>query len=339
MKKILMLFGLICLASGYLYSQEVTKAGTTAAGFLNIDVGAKAIGMGCAYVAVANDVTSMFWNPAGLTQLAGPQAIFSHTRWIADIGFDFAGFALPLGNFGILGANATFLTMDPMERTTVFEPDGTGEMFDAGSYAFGLSYARALTDRFSIGFNAKYIHEQIYHSSASSVAFDIGTLFLTQFNGLKIGMSIANYGAKMRMGGRDMLIQTDIDPQIAGNNYNINADLRTDEFDLPLMFRVGLAMDLLKGRGNSNLLMSMDALHPNDDTESLNVGAEYVYYSMFSLRAGYASMFARDSEKGFSFGAGFQYKLLNATTLSLDYAYQDFGVLKEVQMFNVGLGF
>jgi len=333
------IFTILIIVAVAVGAQEVTKVGTTAAGFLNIDVGARAIGMGSAYVAVASDVTSMFWNPAGLSRVEGAQALFSHTRWIADIGFEYAALAMPFGNLGTIGVNATFLTMDEMERTTVTEPDGTGEMFDAGSYAFGLAYARNLTDRFSIGFNVKYIHEKIYHSAASGMAFDIGTMFDTQFNGIKIGMSIANYGMKMQMSGRDMLIQTDIDPLISGNNRNINADLKTDRFDLPLMFRVGLSMDVLKGAANSNMILSVDALHPNDDVESVNFGGEYIFAKMFALRAGYSNMFARESEEGLSFGAGLQYKLVGNSTLSIDYAYQDFGVLQEVQMFNIGLGF
>jgi hypothetical protein len=332
------LFAVELLAGGAVMSQEVTKVGTTAAGFLNIDVGARAIGMGGAYVAVADDITSMYWNPAGIARLDRAEAQFSHTRWIADVSFNYAAFALPLGNVGTVGVNATFLSMDEMERTTVFEPDGTGETFSAGSYAFGLAYGRDLTDRFSIGFNFKYIHEKIYHSTATGAAFDIGTLFDTQYNGLKIGMSISNYGTKMQMGGRDMLIQTDIDPLISGNNQNINADLKTDRFDLPLMFRVGVSMDVLKGVGNSNLILSIDALHPNDDVESVNVGGEYWFNGMFALRGGYKSMFARDSEEGLCLGAGMHYTVMGST-IAIEYAYQDFGVLNEVQMFTIGLGF
>jgi len=339
MKKYFVMMTIACLLTSFAFAQEVTKVGTTAAGFLGIDVGARALGMGGSFVSIADDISALYWNPAGVARLSGPQAMFTHSRWIADVSFNYAAFALPLGDIGTLGANATFLTMDEMERTTVFEPDGTGEMFDAGSYAFGLSYARNLTDRFSIGFNFKYINEKIYHSDASGAAFDVGTLFDTQYYGLKIGMSIANYGTKMQMGGRDMLIQTDIDPLISGNNHNINADLKTDAFDLPLMFRVGLSMDVLKGKGDSNLILSVDALHPNDDVESVNVGGEYWFHKMFALRAGYKSMLARDSEEGMCFGAGVHYSLMGYTTIMIDYAYEDFGVLKEVQLFTLGLGF
>jgi len=337
MKKLLVLILALFMVSS-IYSQEVTKVGTTAAGFLNIDVGARAIGMGGAYVAVSNDIMSMYWNVAGISRIDGAQATFTYNKWLADIRYNYAGFAMNLGNIGAIGVNAQFMSMDKMERTTISEPDGTGELFSAGSYAMGLAYARNLTDRFSIGFNFKYIREEIYHSNASGIAFDIGTLFDTQYNGLKIGMSITNYGTKMQMSGRDMLIQTDIDPSISGNNYNINANLSTDKFDLPLMFRVGVSMDVLKGAGNSNLILALDALHPNDDVESVNFGAEYVYGGMFALRGGYKTLFARDSEQGLCFGAGFKWAA-GGVDLMIDYAYQDFGVLSDIQMFSVGLGF
>ncbi|RPI03601.1 MAG: PorV/PorQ family protein [Calditrichaeota bacterium] len=339
MKRSVMLFAVILLVVSLpLSAQNVTKVGTTAAGFLNIDVGARAIGMGGAYVSVSDDAMSMYWNAAGIARIQGAQAVFTHNKWLADIAYNYAGFAMNLGNVGTLGVNAQFMTMDKMERTTIMEPDGTGELFNAGSYAFGLAYGRNLTDRFSIGFNFKYLREEIYHSNASGIAFDIGTLFDTQYNGLKIGMSITNYGTKMQMSGRDMLIQTDIDPSISGNNHNINANLSTDQFDLPLMFRVGLSMDVLKGIGNSNLILAVDALHPNDDVESVNLGAEYVYGKMFALRGGYKTLFARDSEQGICFGAGFHWNV-SGMKLMIDYAYQDFGVLKEIQMFSVALGF
>lgn len=337
MKKIVLVLMVLCMTS-FLFSQEVTKVGTTAAGFLNIDIGARAIGMGGAYVSVADDIMSMYWNAAGMARVDGSEATFTYNRWLADISYNYAGFVANLGNLGAIGVDAQFMTMDKMERTTVMEPDGTGELFNAGSYAFGLGYARNLTDRFSIGFKFKYVREEIYHSTASGIAFDIGTLFDTQYNGLKIGMSITNYGTKMQMGGRDMLIQADIDPSISGNNRNINANLATDAFDLPLMFRVGVSMDVLKGMGNSNLILALDALHPNDDVESLNFGSEYVYGGMFVLRAGYKSIFARDSEEGLCFGAGFRWGL-GGMDLKIDYAYEEFGVLNEIQMFSIGLGF
>jgi len=321
------------------HGQSVSKVGTTAAGFLNIEVGSRAIGMGGAYTTIVADPTAVFWNPAGLVRSPQTSTVFHHTSWLDEIQFNFAALAVPISGFGTIGLGATFLTMDDMERTTLDQPDGTGEMFGAGSYALSASYARSLTDRFSIGGSFKYIHEYIYHSSASGIAFDIGTHYVSQFNGLMIGMSITNYGTKMQMSGRDMLIQSDISPLVYGNNENINANLQTDAFDMPLMFRVGIAMDLLQGRGDNNLLMALDAMHPNDDVENLNLGVEYGYKQTVFLRAGYKSLFARDSEQGVTVGGGLHLKWVNLPALYVDYAYQTFGVWDNVQMFTLGLEF
>jgi len=339
MKKFVVIMMTLLVASASVHSQQVTKVGTTSARFLAIDIGARAVGMGGAYTTIAGDPSAIYWNPAGLAGFQGGQVFFNHARWLADISLDFAAVAIPLQKWGTLGFAGTFLTMDEMDVTTVSQPMGTGEKFGAGSYAFALSYANRLTDRFSIGGNIKFIHENIYHSNANGMAFDIGTLFQSPFMGIIIGASISNYGTKMQMSGRDMLIQSDVNPQISGNNENINAHLQTDAYDLPLLFRLGVGVDLLKGASKNNLILAVDAIHPNDDTESLNAGMEYSFNRMAFLRAGYKALFAKDSEMGLSFGAGVRFKIAGSSDLRVDYAYQDFGVLKNIQMFTLTLGF
>ena len=113
-------------------------------------------------------------------------------------GTPLAGTVLPLGDFGTLGASITSLTMDEMAVRTVERPEGTGELFNASDLALALTYSRRLTDRFSIGFTAKYISQRIWHESASGFALDVGTLFVTSFRGLRIGASLYNFGADIR---------------------------------------------------------------------------------------------------------------------------------------------
>jgi hypothetical protein len=319
------------------HGQGVSKTGTIAAKFLSIDVGARAVAMGGAFTSVSDDASAMFWNPAGIAGIHGTEFYTTYSRWLADIRYNYSGLVLPVGSLGTLGLNATFVTMDEMERTTIEEPDGTGETFEAGSMAVGLSFARALTDRFSIGFNGKVVRESIYHSQSQGLALDIGTLFRTQFHDLQIGMSISNFGTKMRMNGDDLLVQHDIDPVDAGNNGAISADLRTDAFDLPLIFRVGVSADLLKGFGRDHLILAVDALHPNDNTESLNAGCEYAFREAIRLRAGYKSLFGRDNQQGLTLGGGLTVRIGGTARLCVDYAYQDFGVLNNTQRFSLGL--
>ncbi len=317
--------------------RDVTKVGTTAATFLSISVGARALGMGGAFVSVANDASAMFWNVAGLAQLQRPQVIFNHSEWLANINFDYVGFVSPLGSAGVIGLSFTSLNMADMEQTTELNPEGTGVRFSVNSYAFALSGARKLTENFMIGFTGRYAREDIFNSHATGWAMDVGTLFITPFNGIRLGMSISNFGTKMQIRGDDLLIQVDPDPSISGNNQTINAFFQTDKFDMPLLFRVGLSMDLVNDEQN-RFTIAIDGLHPNDNSESVNVGGEYVFNNLFFLRGGYRALFQTDSEEGFTVGAGLNYRV-SEIGLHLDYAYEDFGRLNNIQKFTVALSF
>jgi hypothetical protein len=300
-------------------------------------VGARAIGMGGAFAAVANDASALFWNVGGLAQIDKFSVIFNHSEWLADINFDYAGFVAPASNIGTIGFSITSLNMPDFDQTTEDNPYGTGIKFSAGSIAFGLSYARKLTDKFMIGFTGKYIREHIWNTDASGFAMDVGTLFTTPFRGLRVGLSITNFGTKMQMTGDDLLVQVDIDPTIVGNNNQINSVLQTGIFDLPLLFRFGLSMDVLQTE-NNRFTLATDALHPNDNAESVNVGGEYQFRDLIALRAGYRSLFLPDSEEGFTLGGGINYGVAGFG-FRLDYAYEDFGRLNNIQKFTLLLLF
>ncbi len=315
---------------------ETNKSGTTAAQFLKIGVGTRAIGMGGAYTATADDINSLYWNPAGLARVYSREAYFNHVDWISDVKLDYAGFGIEVPSFGTLGAFVSLLSMGSMEVRTTAQPEGTGEMFDAGSLLIGISYARNLTDEFSIGFNAKYINEYIWHESAVSFAFDIGTLYRIPFlNEFRIGASISNFGPKMQLAGRDI---TQITQAGAGDGNIINTDLQLDAFELPLLFRIGIAVDAIKN-SDSRLTLAADAVHPNDNSEYVNSGLEYTWNEMFSIRAGYKSLFEKEGEQGLTLGVGLNYRVIESVKLLIDYAYQDFGRLKNVQYFSVGIRF
>jgi opacity protein-like surface antigen len=341
MRKSLFFFVFIIIVPALIFGQtgtNVTKVGTTSAQFLKIEIGARAVAMGGAFVAVANDATAICWNPAGIARLSSIEVVLIHTDWLADINFDFISVILPLGEFGNLGASIISLNMGENKVRTVFYPEGTGEKYGAGDLAVGLSYAKNLTDRFSIGFTGKYIRQQIWHMSSSAFAVDIGILYTTRFNGMKMGMSISNFGNKMRLEGKDTLVNYDPDQVKYGNNDRIPAHMQTDRFSLPLIFRVGVAMDVLKG-DRHRMTIAVDAVHPNDNTENLNFGTEYVFNNMIFLRIGYKNLFTQDGEEGLTAGAGIEYRLPGNTSIKLDFAYQDFGRLNNVQRFSLGLEF
>ena len=333
---------ILCLLLGANYSQSqtknVSKVGMSAASFLEIGVGARAISMGGAFTGTANDASGLYWNPGGLATLKRPEVLLVHTEWLADIQFEFAGVVLPLGRMGSLGLSVTSLHMDDMKVTTIEYPQGTGELFSVSDLALGLSYSMGLTDRFSIGFTGKYIYQQIWKERAQGFAIDLGTLFVTGFHGMRIGAVLTNFGTDMRMSGDDLLIYHDLDPNKLGNNERTFAELKTDSWPLPLTFQVGLALDVLNNNWN-HLTIACDAVHPSDNAESIHLGAEYGFQDWMFFRGGYRDLFLRDGEGGLSLGGGVIARFIGNFQVKVDYAYTDFGRLENVHRFSVGIIF
>ena len=322
-------------AQGFI--SDVSKKGTTAATFLSIGQGARAAAMGSAFVAMADDQSSLYWNPAGITS-AGNGLMFDHTNWFADVGYNFLAGSLSLGDFGNLGMSLSSSDIGDMPVTTVTQPDGTGEVFNMSQVAFSLAYAIRLTDNFAIGFNPKYVYERIWRMSSSAFAVDVGVKYATPFEGIVLGMSIANFGQKMHMTGENATVLYDADPLNTGNNGRIPAEVSTDDWSLPLTFRVGLAYQPRLG-DKHKFTVAVDALHPSDDYESVNLGGEYTYDDFVSFRGGYKALFLKDSEESFTLGFGVKKQLLGNITLLADYCYADFGRLNNIQKITVGIGF
>ena len=306
---------------------------------MKIGVGARSSAMGDASVAAVNDVNSIYWNPAGLSHLKQNEVTFQHIEWLADISYDFIGMGIPLGsNIGSFGIFAMSLSTPDDEVRTVFEPEGTGEFFSSSNIALGVSYARFLTDRFSVGFNAKFIQEKIWSMSATAIALDIGTYYRSSFHNLKIAVCLSNFGTKMQYQGRANLLFVDPDITIDGNNDRIRAALETDSWDLPLQFKVGFSFDPLY-TNTHRITFAIDAVHPSDNNEYVNTGIEYGFYERIFLRGGFRTLGIDEAEGGLTFGGGINYNILSSVNLKLDYAYADYNRLGYIHRYSIGVLF
>jgi hypothetical protein len=327
---------LLGAATPYLHTQS--KVGTTAAQFLGIGVGPRANSMGGAFVAMSGDASAMYWNPGALSRIGHSQVMASHTDWLVETDLNWVGISLALDADNAIGISLTQLDLGEDDVTTVQRPEGTGERWSAHDIAFTITYARNLTDRFSIGGSFKYISQHIWNESASSIAFDVGLLFTTPFDGLRLGMSLSNFGGDMRMDGKDLTRRIDLDPDNSGNNETIVANLKTDSWELPLFFRAGISYDVHR----SDILratVAADAVRPNDNVEHVNIGGEFGFREMFFVRLGWKALFMDDAEEGFTAGMGLHYPLFGSTAATLDYSYQEFGIFKNVQTITLSVDF
>ncbi len=320
------------------FQTEVANVGTNAAAFLEIGVGARAMGMGGAYVSVANDPTALYYNPAGIVWVDNIQLELMHNEWLVGTNFDFVGVTLPMPFWNSsIGFSLTMLDFGDQPVRTETRPEGTGEFYGARDYSVTATFAAALTESFSFGVTGKYINQQIWNVSGGTAAMDLGIFYTTPVNGLRIGMSIANFGGELRISGRDLDSTVDPDP----DNENIDripVTLQTESYPLPLMFRAGISYSMNMGAAG-NLLVSSDLLHPSNATESINAGVEYGYAGIFFLRAGYENSFEQDAINGLTFGGGIDYVRPGSIGFRLDYAFSDWGVLEDVHRFSLGLVF
>jgi opacity protein-like surface antigen len=318
--------------------RSTSKVGTTAAQFLKIGVGARAMGMGGAQAAMEGDISMLYWNAAALARMrTNAELSFNHASWLADINFDFAAGVMRIGDIGVVGVSVVSLGIPEDIVRTVDFPEGDGQRWDAGSLAIGATWAMSLTDRFSVGLTAKYVHESIWNTTATGFAIDIGTLYVTEIEGLSLGASISNFGTKMRLSGRDLYFNNNPGGSSGSGAQNVPSEYRTESFDMPLTFRIGVAYDILRYQEGIRWTAALDATHPNDNTEYVNVGTELAWSEIVFARIGYKSLWLRDSEQGLTLGAGVQYGFTAGTAVKFDYAYADYGRLKGIHTFSVGL--
>ena len=333
MKKKILIAILLLLFSATLYGQDTGK-GTSMMNFLKVGVGPRAAAMGDAFVAIADDATSLYWNPAGIGFLNNI-AIFAQTnRWVIDTYLYFADIVVPVEGVGAFGVSLYSFTSGEIIETTLYSPEGTGRTFGTSDVALGVSFARQLTDRFSAGITFKVITESLFRESASTFAFDVGSIFITNFfNNMRIGFSFSNFGGKPLLSGADLIVIHDVAPYIP-TNQPVEASLVTQSWDLPLIFRVGVATDVYETE-DIRLTAAIAVNDSRDFTLRYNFGAEGSLMDIISIRGGYKAGY---SEGGLTLGGGLNLDMAGYG-FNFDYSYGDMGKLGNVSLYSVSIEF
>ncbi len=285
--------------------------------YLKIGVDAAMVGRGEAGISYVKGVPAIFWNPAGLADLQGKEFYFSHNLWIADISMDAVALGLNMGNNGAFALSAIWMDYGKLNATAVansvaganqlgYVDEGT---FSPTDLAIGLAYSLRISEQFSVGGQVRFLYENygqntiVTQSGASqnvsnivqTFSFDMGTLYYPGFKSFAFAMSIQNFSPAIKY--------------------------QEEAFSTPLTFKLGVSMnmlDLLEEKPKSSLLLAVDAIHPRDYSERLNVGLEYSYLGLFQVRAGYRSNY---DVGNYTTGVGIRYSFSNETQINLDVSY------------------
>lgn len=342
---------------------QFDNVSTSAANFLKVEVGGQASAMGGAFSAQVNDVSALFWNPAGLTGITKSEVMMSQTKWIGDINHHFLAAGFRHGRQSVFGLSINQMSYGDMTRTTEFSPDGEGT-FSANDLSLGLAYGTKISDKFSTGFQFKFIRETISFSSANAVAIDVGYQYTTSFSGLKIGMAITNFGTKMTLTGTDQKVDIDAYEDLNGNP-DVIARLATEQWSIPMTFKVGLSIspigsDALIKHDKVRLTLNAEYNDPRDFNPIYMAGAELTILKLLYLRAGVKNTFLRypddfddtsdkelsDFEEGeyinrISMGFGLSSKNFPFIPyrLNLDYSYSELGLLGWVPRLTLKINF
>jgi long-subunit fatty acid transport protein len=301
------------------------RAGTASGAFLQIGVGARAVGLGESFVAVANDPSAVYWNPAGLASLQRRELAGSHVDWPADIHYDHLTVVLPSRRLGGSIALQFGMLATRIDETTELDPFGTGRQFSYSDMVVGAAFARRWTDKLLVGAGAKFIREdlgsQVGGPVTRALLFDMGSIYYLGLGSIRIATSLTNFGSELRPSGQYV------------SPYS-GETRQYDGFDPPLMFRYGVAFEPVEN-AKQRVTTSLEVDQPADNEQQLKAGVEWSYNRTFALRTGYNF---RADELKFSSGAGFT---TNFGTLhgTLDYAYTDGGFLGAIQRLSLGVRF
>ena len=282
------------------------NAGSTPFDFLFLDGGARSVGIGGAYTALANDANALLYNPAGLGMENRHEATFMHNSYVQGVSQDYGAVALTQG----WGLNFNYARFADTPRTTYAQPNGSLDNFGINDLAVTVGYGRTLLPNLSLGAGLKYLRESIDNQSASGVAIDLGAMYaVPQLPNLRLGLAVQNVGPDLRY---------------RGDAFNGPRE------SLPLNVRGGasygfsyygldhtLALDLSKAR--------------NSDTV-VGIGIESVIMKMFALRFGFNSR--NSSDIGLSGGVGWKNE-----TFNVDYAIVPYGALGLSNRFSVSMRF
>lgn len=346
-------------------TQDNTAYGGASGEFLLLGAGARGHALGGAYAALATDITAMYYNPAGLAQLARPGVMFSANSYIAGTKYAWAGIAFPFGG-GVrsVGFSLGSFGFSDQPIYTLDDPEGDGRSYSVRQTFLSATLAQNFSDRFSAGLNVKFINDRLGTAKANGVAVDFGTNFHASVGARPIRASfvIQNLGTNLQHSGQDLIVGVTREPPLGTVDVPQepqSAVLSTSSWTLPVLFRVGVALDLVV-QGNNRLTVLSEFTQPNNTKPGAGAGFEWSMQNIgqrgFSLAARGSYSLQADNQvsdltigiptkessgtftmDGLALGGGIEYARGN-TRLGFDYAWKSLGTLGSTNFLTFTVG-
>jgi hypothetical protein len=305
------------------------RVGISSLQFLKIGVGGRGAGLGESMVAVADDISSLYWNPAGAALEEHNGVMIAHAEWLVDMKHDFLGATYRLSPADVIGLSIISLRTDDIPVTTELQPFGTGDYFRYSDLAFGVTYARKMTSQFSFGTTVRYVQEDMAVLKIQTVLFDLGTYYATGLGTSRIGVAVSNFGSDVKPTGQAALLD--------GSTVS-----SFQSFSPPTVFKFGFAFEPYQ-TDEQRITTSIQLNHPNDNAEDVRFGIEYAWSDWLRLRGGLRRQVGgawfttnQNVSDDYSFGVGVVAPL-PFTTVSFDYAYTNFNALGGVHRISCSL--
>ncbi len=372
----LIAFGLAALTAGAAQAQvrqiesDNTAYGTTAAEFLLLAPTARGAALGNSFAALTTDLSSLHYNPAGLSQMPSASLQASQTSFLADTKYSWLGLGFPFGGgaraFGVSIGSFGF-SNQPVYTNE--DPTGTaGEVYGVSETVIGLTYSQQFSDRFAAGFTGKFVTDKLGGVTGNAFAVDFGTSFHANIGGrpIRAAFTVQNLGTSLKHTGNvlnSLVNRTPPEGQQGVPQEPAAASLRTKEWQLPIQFRVALAYDLMSSASSRFSLMG-EFTQPNNNNPNFSFAGEYnvaLGQSGFSLapRVSYTYQPANSYDPagstsatyagfdtsvksgayGLGVGGGIQYrKNPRGFGLGVDYGYRSYGLLGGVNTLGVSIG-
>ena len=334
--RVLGLLALLACVATSAWAGSDERKGTGGAHELRIPVGARGTALNSGVSSDVSGIESIFWNPAGLASIEGTEALFTNTQYFAEMDVNYAAVATKLGGIGVMGLNVKVLSVGDVIVTTEAAPEGTGDILSPTFTVMGFTWAKQFTDRVLFGGTFNWVNESIQSSSANGVAFDFGVQYVTGWNGLKLGMSMKNFGNSMRYSGSDFEMSVPL-PDADPNSANRTLSTSSSSFEMPSYFNLSASYNLMSS--SDYRLLALGAFQNNNFVgDNVTGGLEWDFKDTFALRASYMGSIQQtldlatgdeeisftsgdDLYTGLAFGAGAKVGLGDAK-LAVDVSYR-----------------